>query len=1369
MKSLNLSMWRNRPSKAVLAVLVPFLFAFTLLLAFHSASYAMPPEPIDPDPIGEEPPEGEYVAPDNGFSWRMASRFGPQKDGMVDFHWTGGYDNRYDPQYVHPTKFTVGFDGCRNWNDEESGTSPMTYEWAFDGQAQAATHNCVLSHEFNVGGDFNGESLHTVTLRVRDTSGNLVLDSQGMGDPFMQNVLLKDLLIVSIGDSYGAGEGAPDVPQQFSFPDTFGQPQSATLARWEDERCHRSAYAPAAQAAQMIELADPHSSVTFLSFNCSGANISRNFYADQSPFSPYRDPGVWGWHKFSGSGILGPYTGAVPPDSDHPGPAMLPSQMEQVDTALRRMDGSKRSVDALVMSGGGNDIGFGNIATLCTLYWDCENYTVQDEGNHEISLRDRVAYDMSVLPSRYAAWAGEIAEKVPLSAKGKVYITEYPDSTKNDQGGYCEKMLDDVVPWSMAAVLSADAVFDVSIPPLPPYQMDAHEVVWASDTVLPALNGAVRTAAQNYNWQLVTGIDDDEGNLFDRHGFCASDNWINTATESMDKQGPWAQWNTIVVPPNTSQTWGTLHPNAQGYREVAKKIVGKMAPNLLPPPPSNPPTPPTFVSSDNQSIVSASGWLTGHSAGTCPGGASDCVFVQEGASVSGSTIRGASALLDGAPLACSSAGTTTNGVTCQGQLATPQTYNWALAFANDGIYSLEVKASAWNDTQSNSIRQVKVDLHNPTVATPEFSDPLPASGWYRTPVTTTLRGADGTGSGVQNIQYQLDGTNHTFSGSSFPVRIDTDGVHTLTYHVTDGAGRSNADQSLAIQLDQTAPESTIAALPAPSAAGWNSGAVQVKLNATDTGGSGLAKYTYRAEGAQNIASTTVNGGQETQLTINAEGSTTITLEAADGAGNTKSKQLVINIDQTKPETKITASPAPNAAGWNTQDVQVTLTPADAAGSGVASYTYSVAGAQTASKTVTGSAPTQLTINQDGTTTITVAATDAVGNIESTKQLVIQLDKTAPMASITPSSVPNAKGWYKKDVVLTLGASDTGGSGLTGYTFKVNNAQPVNGTGEVTLPINQEGTTTITVTATDGAGNTGSKQLVVKLDKTAPVSSITSSPTPDGAGWNKQDVQVTLTPADLGGSGIASYIYSASGAQTIAPKAVYSGTPTQLTISKDGTTTISVYATDVAGNVESPQKRLVVKLDKTAPTITVTTPVAAGYLLNELVTASYSCADSTSGIARCRSEIANGDSLDTASLGIKSFSVVASDMVGNSATQTLSYPVTYGVSPLFDQTRSYKLDTMAPLKLQLSDAKGTNYSTSTLILTPSRLEKLDDTASTVLADDLGSGDPDSTFRYDAALEGYIYNLSTKGLTQGTWKQYFTVVGDPVEHSVSFDVQ
>src|SRR5206468_8487162 len=130
-------------------------------------------------------------------------------------------------------------------------------------------------------------------------------------DTVTQNVVVKDLLVVALGDSYGAGEGSPDAPQVIHY-DILGQPLVIEQpARWWDERCHRSMFAPSARAAWMVEKANPQVSVTYISFACSGATINRYSTDGADPLNPYGIPSQ-GAHNV-GAGILAPYSGAVPP------------------------------------------------------------------------------------------------------------------------------------------------------------------------------------------------------------------------------------------------------------------------------------------------------------------------------------------------------------------------------------------------------------------------------------------------------------------------------------------------------------------------------------------------------------------------------------------------------------------------------------------------------------------------------------------------------------------------------------------------------------------------------------------------------------------------------------------------------------------------------------------------------------------------------------------------------------------------------------------------------------------------------------------------------------------------------------------------
>jgi Kelch motif/Galactose oxidase, central domain len=117
--------------------------------------------------------------------------------------------------------------------------------------------------------------------------------------------------------------------------------------------------------------------------------------------------------------------------------------------------------------------------------------------------------------------------------------------------------------------------------------------------------------------------------------------------------------------------------------------------------------------------------------------------------------------------------------------------------------------------------------------------------------------------------------------------------------------------------DDTAPVTTATVSPAPNSAGWNRTAVNLTLHAVDeSGGSGIAALTYRATGAEPIATTTVQGGRVT-IVLRAQGTTTLTYFARDAAGNVEAaKRRVVRIDETAPRLRVAdlLVPATSATG-----------------------------------------------------------------------------------------------------------------------------------------------------------------------------------------------------------------------------------------------------------------------------------------------------------------------------------------------------------------------------------------------------------------------------------------------------------------------
>jgi hypothetical protein len=116
------------------------------------------------------------------------------------------------------------------------------------------------------------------------------------------------------------------------------------------------------------------------------------------------------------------------------------------------------------------------------------------------------------------------------------------------------------------------------------------------------------------------------------------------------------------------------------------------------------------------------------------------------------------------------------------------------------------------------------------------------------------------------------------------------------------------------------------------------------------------------------------------------------------------------------------------------------------------------------------------------------------------------------------------------------------------------------------------------------------------------------------------------------------------------------------------------------------------------------------------------------------------------------------------------PEQFGICPLYDQTRSVKAGATFPIKLELCDGDGNNLSSPSILVRATAITKLSSFSGDPEAS--GKANPDNNFRFDSELGtsgGYILNLTTAGLSSGTYSLQFTTTGDPVTHSLNFGVK
>jgi hypothetical protein len=149
-------------------------------------------------------------------------------------------------------------------------------------------------------------------------------------------------------------------------------------------------------------------------------------------------------------------------------------------------------------------------------------------------------------------------------------------------------------------------------------------------------------------------------------------------------------------------------------------------------------------------------------------------------------------------------------------------------------------------------------------------------------------------------------------------------------------------------------------------------------------------------------------------------------------------------------------------------------------------------------------------------------------------------------------------------------------------------------------------------------------------------------------------------------------------------------------------TITCSATNAAGLTTAVP--VFVKLDRTAPVVAITAPAeGAVYGLAGTIASAYTCADSTSGVASCTGPVSSGAAIETATTGVKSFTVTAVDAAGNQATLTRNYSVGYlftgfsdPLGPAGNYVGEYSAGKAIPVKFALRDGNSNLVSSTTAV-------------------------------------------------------------------------
>ncbi|PRV96524.1 BapA/Bap/LapF family large adhesin [Acinetobacter sp. AR_0276] len=426
---------------------------------------------------------------------------------------------------------------------------------------------------------------------------------------------------------------------------------------------------------------------------------------------------------------------------------------------------------------------------------------------------------------------------------------------------------------------------------------------------------------------------------------------------------------------------------------------------------------------------------------------------------------------------------------------------WTLAdntlpVLTDGPHTVTVTATdpAGNVGTTNAV--VTVDTTAPTVGLSDVTtnDSTPElTGTVNDPTATVVV----TVNGVNYTAVNNGNGSWTLADNTLPVLAD--GPHTVTVTATDPAG--NVSTTSAVVTVDTAAANLLGPITVPD--DLNADGI---INASELGtdGSFNARVALGPDAAvgtvvnvngtdYTVSATDLSNGYITAaIPVTADGPITIHAQAVDSQGHISSPtDVTVTVDTTAANLlgsitvpdDLNADGIINASELGTDgsfNARVALGPDAAVGTvvNVNGTDYTVSATDLGNGYITAAIP----VTADGPVTIHAQAVDAQGNISSPTDVTVTLDTTAPTVALsdvtTNDSTPELTGTVN-DPAATVVVTVNG----VNYTA-VNNGNGTWTLADNTLPVLTDGPHTVTVTATDPAGNVGTGSAVVTVDTAA---------------------------------------------------------------------------------------------------------------------------------------------------------------------------------------------------------------------------------------------------------------------------------------------
>ncbi len=502
------------------------------------------------------------------------------------------------------------------------------------------------------------------------------------------------------------------------------------------------------------------------------------------------------------------------------------------------------------------------------------------------------------------------------------------------------------------------------------------------------------------------------------------------------------------------------------------------------------------------------------------------------------------------------------------------TYTPPVALTN-GSHTLSAKAvdAAGNQSPVSDSVSFTVDNQPPSVG---ISSPASGAQISSTSVTAAFTATDND---AFTLVCKLDGD--TVSPCATPSKLLTglgQGGHSFAIQATD-VGGNVASASVSFTVDTVAPAAPT--IVEPSADAYFSGTQVLVSGAAESAAS--VQLTL-SSGPSSTVQAGPSGSWSKTFNGLADGTYSVTAVAIDAAGNTSpSAQRTFTIDNAAPSAPVIDTPTDGAEMTSLSSVSGH---GAEPGATVDLSIGSDGGSTVADLSGNWSLALSPAITTNGDLSITARQSDRAGNPSAAAAIGVRIDSTAPVVAI---SSPAASG-YVTSSTPSVTFSVTDASSAITRQCRVSTGSFTSCTSPWTAPTLGEGSHTVEVRATDGAGNQSTQSVTFTVDTIAPETQF-SGTLPGQSAAGTVDKSLTPTFAFSSPDGTATFRCSIDNGPY-----VVCTSPRTLEALTNGSHTFRVRAVDAAGNQDATPAEWTWTVDSIAPAKPVITdPLASAAL------------------------------------------------------------------------------------------------------------------------------------------------------------------------------